>query len=104
VWEQIAKAGASSTVEAASMARKRVKVAGIRQSSHRSRTAKGETMLFLTLEDLEGMLDVVIFPDVYRRVKNTASTSQPILVSGTIEMDGENGEPLLRAERVDRIG
>jgi DNA polymerase III subunit alpha len=101
--ERIARSGAISTPDALRMTGKRVRVAGIRQSSHRSSTTKGESMLFLTLEDLEGMLDVVIFPDVYRRVKNVISTSQPLIVSGTMEEDAERGEPLLRAERIDRI-
>jgi DNA polymerase III alpha subunit len=101
--ERIARSGSISTVEAAGMPGKRVRVAGVRQSSHRSRTAKGETMMFITLEDLDGMLDGVIFPDVYRRVKNTISGNQPILVSGMVEIDAERGEPLLRVERVDRL-
>ena len=63
---QIASAGAVSTLEAVGRMGQRVVVAGVRQTSRRSRTAKGEWMMFLSLEDLEGMLDVVIFPDVYR--------------------------------------
>ncbi len=52
--KQIAEAGAITTLEAAGQIGTRVSVAGIRQTSHRVRTSKGETMLFLTLEDLEG--------------------------------------------------
>ena len=85
------------------MAGQRVKVAGLRQTSHRSRTARGEVMMFMTLEDLEGLLDVVFFPDVYRRVSNLLSGGQPVLISGTMEMDSERGEPLLRAERVELL-
>jgi DNA polymerase III alpha subunit len=101
--EKIAHSGAISTVEAASMLGKRVHLAVVRQSSHRSRTARGESMMFVTLEDLEGMLDGVIFPDVYRRFKNFLSGSQPLLVSGMVEIDAERGEPLLRVERVERL-
>lgn len=101
--ERIARSGSISTVAAVGMVGKRVRVAVVRQSSHRNRTARGETMMFITLEDLEGMLDGVVFPDVYRRVKNIISGSQPILVSGVVEIDSERGEPLLRVERVDRL-
>ena len=45
-------AGAIPTLEAAGRIGERVTVAGLRQSGHRSRTAKGEAMMFLTLEDL----------------------------------------------------
>jgi hypothetical protein len=74
-----------------------------RQTSHRSRTAKGESMLFLTLEDLSGMLKVVFFPNAYRQAKEIVSSSQPFLVTGTIEMDMSKGEPLLRVERTANL-
>jgi len=79
-------------------------VAGVRQTSHRSRTAKGESMLFLTLEDLSGMLEVVFFPNAYRQAKEMVSNSQPFLVTGTMEMDASKGEPFLRAERAAYLG
>jgi len=80
-----------------------VTVAGLRQSGHRSRTTKGESMMFLTLEDLSGMLDVVLFPDAYRRSKEVIHSSAPLLVTGVVEIDASRGEPLLRAERVVRL-
>jgi len=103
VMDRIVAAGAVTTLEAAGMPGQRVRVAGLRQSSHRSRTSRGEVMMFMTLEDLEGVLDVVFFPDVYRRASYALSGGQPVLVSGTMEMDKERGDVLLRAERVDRL-
>jgi DNA polymerase III subunit alpha len=100
---QIAAAGAVTTLEAASRLGSRLTVAGMRLAGHRSRTAKGEAMMFLTLEDLEGMLDVVVFPDAYRRSKAALSGSQPLLVTGVIEMDPARGEPLMKAEFVERM-
>lgn len=99
--QEIVHAGAISTLEAAGRVGQRVCVAGVRQSSHRSRTARGESMMFLSLEDLEGMLDVVIFPDVYRRVQAVVSTRQPLLISGVVEIDSARSEPILRAEKVE---
>ena len=78
----------------------RVTVAGVRQTSRRSRTAKGETMLFLTIEDLQGTLDVILFPDIYREAKSFINSNTPILVTGVVEIDTEHEEPHLRAERV----
>ena len=101
--EQIAKAGAITTLEAAGRTGERVTVAGIRQSGHRNRTAKGEAMMFLTLEDLAGMLDVVLFPDVYRQVRGFVHSNDPLLITGMVELDETRGEPLLRAEKVTRI-
>lgn len=100
---KIAAAGAISTVDAAGRVGQRITVAGIRQSGHRSRTTKGESMLFMTLEDLSGMLDVAIFPDVYHQVRSFIQSSEPILVTGLIKTDPGRSEPLLVAEKVRRL-
>jgi DNA polymerase-3 subunit alpha len=100
VADQVKAAGAITTVEAAGRTGQRVTVAGVRQSGHHSRTSRGEAMMFLSLEDLAGMLDVIIFPDVYGRCKTALSGARPILVTGVVELDPNRSEPLLRAEKV----
>ena len=57
-------------------------------------------MLFMTLEDIDGTLDTILFPDVYRVAKSLLNSSAPLLVTGVMEMDNERGEPFLRAEKV----
>jgi DNA-directed DNA polymerase III PolC len=101
---KIFAAGAIPTVDAAGRVGQRVTVAGIRQSGHRSRTSKGDLMLFLTLEDLAGMLDVAVFPDVYRQVRSFIHSSRPLLVTGVIKTDPGRSEPILVAEKVKRLG
>lgn len=100
---QIAAAGAITTVEAAGKKGGKVCVAGVRQSGHRSWTGRGDPMMFITLEDLEGTLDVVLFPDTYRRYRQVLSTSGPFFVTGRIELDPAREEPLLRAEKIELI-
>ena len=100
---KIKTAGAITVLEAVERVGRRVTVAGMRQTSHRSRTAKGDAMLFLTLEDLSGTLDAILFPDAYRIAKNLVSSSAPLLVTGTMEMDTERGEPYLRVDRVGLV-
>jgi DNA-directed DNA polymerase III PolC len=100
VAEKIAGSGAITTLEAAERIGRRVTVAGVRQTSHRSRTAKGEPMLFLTIEDLTGTLDAILFPDAYRAAKPLLGSSAPLLVTGVMEMDTDRGEPFMRVERV----
>jgi DNA-directed DNA polymerase III PolC len=95
-----AAAGAISTLEAAGQVGKRVRVAAVRQSWRRSRTARGETMAFVTLEDLEGTLDMVVFPDVYRRARSLLMEARPLLISGLVEDDPDRPDPLLRAEDI----
>jgi len=61
-------------------------------------------MMFMTLEDLAGALDVVLFPDVYQQVRSFIHSSDPLLVTGVMEMDPARAEPFLRGEKVMRIG
>jgi len=101
--DKITAAKAVSTLDSLELIGQRVTVAGVRQTSRRSRTAKGELMMFLTLEDLSGALDVVLFPDVYRRAKDILSLSVPVFVTGVMEMDASRGEPFLKAEKVVKV-
>jgi DNA-directed DNA polymerase III PolC len=100
---KIKAAGAITILDAVERVGRRVTVAGVRQTSHRSRTAKGDPMLFLTIEDLTGTLDAILFPDAYRTAKNLVSSSAPLLVTGMMEMDVERGEPCLRVEKVGLV-
>ena len=100
---KITVAGAVSILEAVEKVGRRVTVAGVRQTSHRSRTAKGDAMLFLTIEDLTGTLDAILFPDAYRIAKPLVSSSVPMLLTGVMEMDVERGEPFLRVEKVSLV-
>ncbi len=101
--DQIAATGAISTSEAVSRIGQKVSVAGIRQSGHRSRTGKGELMMFFTLEDLSGVLDVVVFPEVYRSAHNIFHSSDPFLVTGTIKLEDGRNEPLLIANKINSL-
>jgi DNA polymerase III alpha subunit len=98
--EKIKAAGALTILEAVERIGRRVTIAGVRQTSHRSRTTKGDPMLFLTLEDLTGALDAILFPDAYRNAKTLVSSSVPLLITGMMEMDLVRGEPYLRVEKV----
>jgi DNA-directed DNA polymerase III PolC len=91
--------GAVSTVDAVARVGRRVTIAGVQQASHRTRTARGD-MLFLSVEDLQGTLDAILFPEVYRQAKPSISSTKPFLLTGIIEMDTARGEPFLRVEEV----
>ncbi|HWR65276.1 MAG TPA: DNA polymerase III subunit alpha [Bellilinea sp.] len=103
--DQLRKTKAVSTVEALETSGTKVVVAGVRQSSRRSKTSSGEWMAFLTLEDFDGMLDVVIFPAVFRYTrKEVFAENRPLIVEGVMETDSEREDPFLRAERVHLLG
>jgi DNA polymerase III subunit alpha len=99
VADQIKASGAVNTLEAAARQGQRVRVVGIRQTWRRSFTARGEPVYFFSLEDLEGMLDVVVFANVYRRHRKDISGEGPLGIEGIVELDQSNGEPFIRAER-----
>ena len=100
VEQQISAVGALTTVEAASRLERHVRVAGMRQTWRRSITTRGDYIYFMSLEDLDGMLNVVITADVYRRSKKALSTAGPYVVEGMVSLDNQRGEPFIRAERI----
>jgi DNA polymerase III subunit alpha len=99
ISDKLAGSGAITTVDAVAKTGRRVTVAGVQQASHRTRTARGD-MLFLSLEDLQGTLDAILFPEVYRQSKTLISSTRPFLLVGVMEMDTERGESFLRVEKV----
>ncbi len=101
--EQIAASGALSTVEAAARLGQRVRLAGMRQTWRRSRSSRGDAIYFMALEDLEGMLDVVISSDVYGRCRTALNGPGPYIIEGGVVFDAEKGEPFIRAERIDSL-
>jgi DNA polymerase III alpha subunit len=98
IADKINDTGAVSTVDAVVQVGRRVTVAGVQQASHRTRTARGD-MLFLSVEDLQGTLDAILFPEVYRQAKTFITSTKPFLLTGIVEMDTERGEPFLRVEK-----
>jgi len=62
-----------------------VKILGIAAASRRVTTAKGENMLFLTLEDEHDLVECTLFPKVFRRYAAEARGAGPFVVEGTIE-------------------
>ncbi len=100
VKDQISSANALNTVDAAARLEQHVRVAGMRQTWRRSITTRGDYIYFMSLEDLDGMLDVVISSEVYRRSKAALSTPGPYVVEGQVGLDSQRGEPFIRAERI----
>jgi DNA polymerase-3 subunit alpha len=60
-------------------------------------TKRGEPMAFATLEDLHGCIEVIAFPEIYRRSIETLKSGQPILVSGSQSRD-EKGVKIIAQE------
>jgi DNA polymerase III alpha subunit len=100
---QISAAGALTTVEAASRLGQTVRIAGMRQGWRNSQTEAGERLHVMPFGDLEGSMEVVIPPKVYRRYRKETSARNPLVVEGVVELDVETGEPFIRAGRLWRL-
>lgn len=70
---------------------KRVKVAGLPVRPHRPPTRSGKTVVFFSLEDETGMLDVTVFESVYNKYGHLlfGPEAGPLRVTGAVQCRGE---------------
>lgn len=101
---RLAAAQALSTVEAAARLGQPVRVAGMRQTWRRAASGQGAYTYFMSLEDLEGMLEVVIPAGVYQQARSGLSGPGPYVIEGVVELDAERGEPFIRAAKIWPLG
>ena len=78
-----------------------VQVAGLPVRPHRPPTRSGRTIVYLSLEDETGMLDVTVFENIYKRYGHIlfGYPLPPLVIGGYIEHRGTLA--FLRAEKVE---
>lgn len=69
---------------------RKVKMVGWYMTSKRIRTKKGDIMKFLSLEDMTGTFEAVIFPKVYYRCAELTMSMGPYLIEGVIDNEDVN--------------
>ena len=69
-----------------------IKVGGVVTALKLKNTKKGERYASFQLEDKTGFIEVLVWPDVYRRVADTLVLDDPILVQGKLEMGEERAQ------------
>lgn len=69
----------------------RVWIAGMPIGIHRPPTRSGKTVVFLSLEDETGLIDVTVFPQTYQTYGHILfnSNSVPLLIQGRLQRRGE---------------
>jgi DNA polymerase-3 subunit alpha len=67
-----------------------VKVCGIVAGIKELTTKKGDRMAFVTLEDLSGFVEMVVFPEVYQASMELLKGEEPLLVSGSLDIGEES--------------
>jgi DNA polymerase III subunit alpha len=53
-------------------------------------TRKGDRMARITLEDLTGFIEIVVFPDIYKDTSFFLKGDEPLLITGTVAIEEEN--------------
>ena len=71
-----------------------VKMAGLVKKIKEINTRKGDRMAFVTLEDLEGVIDVTVFADLYSQVRELLHSGELVFISGVREGGKENPKGL----------
>jgi DNA polymerase-3 subunit alpha len=64
-----------------------VTVGGIVTTLKRKKTRKGDWMATFNLEDLEGSVEVIVFPDLYGKIMTRLVEDAPVLVTGRAEIE-----------------
>jgi DNA polymerase-3 subunit alpha len=76
----------------------RVAIAGLVSQIKEIRSKNGDRMAFVTLEDMVGLVEVVVLPDVYSTSENLLGSDKPIFVSG--EVYKKDDEVKIRAAEI----
>jgi DNA polymerase-3 subunit alpha len=69
-------------------------IGGIVASCRQLKTRKGDRMAVFTLEDSQGGVEVIAFPETYQRAGTLIETGTMVLVSGKLERDDESSRIL----------
>mgnify|MGYP000983905203 CR=1 FL=1 len=74
---------------------KPVVMAGVVTSLRTHVTKKGDSMGFVTVEDLQGSLDLVIFPKTWREVNTWLAVEQIVVIYGKVDAQGAGSAKIL---------
>ncbi len=75
-----------------------VRLVGIITRIRNHQTKSGKSMAFVAMEDLQGTVDLVIFPRTWERVAELVKPDQIVLVEGKV--DASSGEPKVLVDNV----
>jgi DNA polymerase-3 subunit alpha len=89
-----------------------VKLCGIITTVKSMLTKKGDRMAYLTLEDLQGMVEIIVFPDLYKNAADLMVPERLVRITGTVDrgdkgtkIRGSKIEPLaeVQAQTIKRV-
>jgi DNA polymerase-3 subunit alpha len=78
-----------------------VSLGGIVNEIKETVTKNDERMAFLTVEDLVGTVEAIVFPDVYRRSLPFLSKEKAVLITGKVDqVETGKGKPKILAQKI----
>jgi len=78
-----------------------VRIGGLIRNCKELKSKKGDPMAFITVEDLLHSVEVIVFPDTFSRCYKLLSSTETIIVQGTVQND-ERG-PKIIAEAIELL-
>ena len=78
-----------------------IKIGGIVSALKEKTTKRGEKMAIVTLEDLDGIVEVVVFPESYRANRDVLAADGPIFLVGRVDADETSSKVI--AEEIFRM-
>lgn len=74
-----------------------VRIGGVIASIRQKSTRQGKKMAYLQFEDLEGVLEVVVFPETFQQSQDALSCEGPVFLVGRVEK-GETSAKIIATE------
>ncbi|TDJ66407.1 MAG: hypothetical protein E2O37_02640 [Proteobacteria bacterium] len=82
---------------------RKVVVAGLVVATRTMRTRRGDRMMFLTLDDRSGRLELAVFSELYARHRDLLVKDNLLVVSGAVSVDEYTGGFKMSAEGIYNI-
>ena len=100
--DKLKKIITSNSAELANLSdRSRVILAGIINNFKRKSTKDGNLMVFITLEDLEGTVEVIVFPKIYEESKGLIKKDEIVIIEGCLDVT--EGKRKIIAEKISLL-
>jgi DNA polymerase-3 subunit alpha len=80
-----------------------VVIGGIVNGVKKITTRDRKTMAFMTLEDLTGKAEVILFPEIFKQFSRAIIPESIILVKGKVNLSGSKGEAKVNAAEVIQL-
>ena len=67
-----------------------VRIGGLVQSTKTIKTKKGDLMAFVTIEDMHGAVEAIVFSRVFNDVRDLLVEDKPLLIQGQVQKDEQS--------------